>query len=149
MLTDLDRRLLDRYQRGFPLVPRPYAAMADALGVTEDAVIGALARLRERGMLSRVGAIVRPNTAGASTLAALTVPPERLDEVAAIVSAEPAVNHNYEREHALNLWFVVAGAGREQVAATLRRIEGATGLRAVELPLLSEYRVDLGFGLSC
>ena len=108
----------------------------------------ALARLQARGLLTRVGAVVRPNTVGASTLAAMSVPSDRLDQVADIVSAEPAVNHNYEREHALNLWFVVTGRDREAVAAALRRIEIATGLEAVELPLEAEYHIDLGFELA-
>ena len=148
MLTDFDRRLLARYQRGFPLVPQPYAKIGAELGADEADVMEALARLQARGLLTRVGAVVRPNTVGASTLAAMSVPSDRLDQVADIVSAEPAVNHNYEREHALNLWFVVTGRDREAVAAALRRIEIATGLEAVELQLEAEYHIDLGFELA-
>ena len=106
-LTALERRLLDEYQQGFPLVPHPYAEVARHLGTSEEEVIATLGSLRERGMLSRVGAVFRPNRAGASTLAALRVPPGRLAEVARTVSAYSEVNHNYQREHAYNLWFVV------------------------------------------
>ena len=90
-----DLKLLDYYQRCFPLVPRPYLAIAEATGLGEAEVIAAYARLKAEGVFSRIGAVVTPNAAGASTLAALAVPPERLAEVAAVVSAQPEVNHNY------------------------------------------------------
>ena len=142
---DLERRIVDLYQRDFPLDVRPYAAIAARLGVSEATVIDALRRLGEHGTLSRVGAVVRPNRAGASTLAAMAVPAGRLDAVAALVSGCPAVNHNYEREHRLNLWFVVAAADRAAVDATLRDIEARTGLPVVDLPLEAAYHIDLGF----
>ncbi len=107
-----------------------------------------LARLQAEGAISRVGAVVRPNSIGASTLAAMAVPPDRLDEVAARVSARPEVNHNYEREHRLNLWFVVAAATPEHVQSALRAIEAETGLPVLDLPLEREYHIDLGFDLA-
>ena len=145
--TDLERRLLNDWQRDLPLVPRPYAAIARALGLDEAAVIERLAALRERGAISRVGAVVRPNVAGASTLAAMAVPQARLQVVAQIVSSHDEVNHNYEREHRLNLWFVVTAADRERVAAVLAAIERESGLPVMDLPLAAEYRIDLGFDL--
>jgi DNA-binding Lrp family transcriptional regulator len=147
-LDALDRRLLDAFQRGLPLTERPYAAMAAALGVGEADVIARLARLRTAGVVARVGATVRPNTVGASTLAAMAVPAERLQAVAAVVGAHPEVNHNYEREHALNLWFVVCAPDRERLEAVLAAIEDDTGLAVVTLPLVEAYHVDLGFPLS-
>ena len=146
--ASLDFRLLNDWQRDLPLVPRPYQAIADALGVSESDVIERLTRLRAEGSLSRVGAVVRPNSIGASTLAAMAVPPERLEEVAGRVSARPEVNHNYEREHRLNLWFVVTAATPEQVRAVLRAIETDTGLPVLDLPLEREYHIDLGFDLA-
>lgn len=144
-VADLERRLIDRAQKGFPLEPRPYAVLARELGSSEDEVIAALARLRACGALSRVGAVVPPNTAGVSTLAAMAVPEDRLTEVALLISSFPEVNHNYEREHALNLWFVAAAATRAQLDAVLRDIERRTGLAVVDLPLVEAYHIDLGF----
>ena len=116
-LTELERRLLDSYQQGLPLSPTPYADMAAALDVSEADVLAALQRLQGLGVISRVGPVFRTHAIGASTLAAMAVPEERLDEVAAIVNSFAAVNHNYEREHRFNLWFVAtaasdAGTGR-------------------------------------
>ena len=144
-LDETDRRLLDGFQRDLPLEPRPFAAIARDLDLTESEVIRRLATLQEAGAVSRVGAVVRPNTAGRSTLAAMAVPQDRLDEVGALVAASPEVNHCYERENRLNLWFVVTAADAEGVAAALARVEGATGLPVLDLPLEAEYRIDLGF----
>jgi len=146
-LDALQRALIDGYQHGFPMTPRPYAAIAEAEGVTEEAVLEALAGLQELGVLGRIGAVVRPHRAGWSTLAALSVPEARLEEVAALVSAYPEVNHNYEREHRLNLWFVVTGCDRARVEAVLRDIEQRCALEVLELPLEEAFRLDLGFAI--
>lgn len=143
----LERRLLDGWQRDFPLTPRPYAAIARALGAGEDEVLEAFARLAAAGAISRIGATVRPRALGASTLAAMAVPRARLARVAQIVSACPGVNHSYEREHALNLWFVAAAADEQALARLLADIERRTGIEVQRLPMLEEYHVDLGFEL--
>ncbi len=147
-LTSLDRQLLDAFQRDFPLSPRPYAEMAQRLGVSEEVVLARLRMLQEQGVISRIGAVVAPGRAGASTLAAIAVPPARLEPVADIVSAFPEVNHNYAREDVLNLWFVVTAASREALVDTLGRIGHATGLTVHAMPMLDNFHVDLGFSLA-
>ena len=147
-LSAQDLALLDCWQRDFPLVPRPFGTLAEALDLDEDLVIARTRGLKARGLISRVGAVVRPNTAGASTLAALAVPPARLEAVASRVNAEPGVNHNYEREHEINLWFVATAPDRAALDATLARISADTGLEVLDLPLERAYHIDLGFPLS-
>jgi DNA-binding Lrp family transcriptional regulator len=142
-----ERRLLNGFQRGFPLVARPFAVLARALRASEGWVIETLSRYAAEGCVSRVGAVFRPGSIGASTLAAMAVPGARLENVARMVSAHPEVNHNYEREHALNLWFVVTAEDRAALRRTLAAIRRETGLRVIALPLLQEYHVDLGFDL--
>jgi DNA-binding Lrp family transcriptional regulator len=144
-LTGLDRALLDEYQRGFPLVSRPFAHIASELGVSEETVLDSFAALRELGVISRIGAVVRPHRAGWSTLAALAVPEDRLDQVATVVSGFSEVNHNYERRHELNLWFVVTAPDPAAVNEVLKEIERQTGLEVIDLPLEESFRVDLGF----
>ena len=146
-MNALEHRLLNDFQRLFPLVPQPYAVLAEALGTDERAVIEAYARLRDAGALSRIGAVFRPGAIGASTLAAMAVPAARLEAVAAIVSAFRGVNHNYEREHRLNLWFVAAAASDAALDATLARIRKLTRIDVLKLPLVEEYHIDLGFPL--
>ena len=146
-LSEIDQRLLNEFQRDLTLDSRPYLRIAETLGVTEQDVLDRLERLHQCGAVSRVGAVVRPNRIGASTLAALAVPPASLDEVAAIVNGFAEVNHNYEREHRYNLWFVVTAQDRASVDAVLAEIESRTGLIPLDLPMLNDYHIDLGFSL--
>ncbi len=140
--------LLQRWQRGFPLRPRPFAEVARREGMKEAALLALLAQIQADGVISRIGAVVRPNTAGASTLAAMAVPAQRLEEVAALVSAQPETTHNYARDHELNLWFVVSAATRPAVAAALARIARISGLEVLDLPMLRDFHIDLGFAVA-
>ena len=124
-LNELEFALLNRFQRDFPLVARPFDTLAQQLGSTEQCVIDHLRRMQQSGLVSRVGAVFRPNAIGASALAALAVPPERLDAVARMVSDFAEVNHNYQREHHFNLWFVVAAPCAQRLQAVLRQIEAS------------------------
>jgi DNA-binding Lrp family transcriptional regulator len=146
-VTPLERRLLDGYQDGLPLVPRPFAQIAAELGVTEDQVLASLDRLQQGGVVSRVGPVLRPHRVGVSTLAAMAVPPARLEAIAERVSALPEVNHNYAREHHFNLWFVVTASDREHLRTVLDTLTEGTGLEVMELPMVAEYFIDLGFKL--
>ncbi len=140
-------RLLNEFQRDFPLCPAPFAELATRLGVAEKAVLGCLEKLRREGKISRVGAVFAPKRIGASTLAAMAVAPDHLEAVAAAVNRFPEVNHNYEREHRYNLWFVVTAASEGRLQATLGAIEKAAGHPLLALPLLEEFHIDLGFSL--
>lgn len=146
-LDAIDKRLLDEFQRGFPLTERPYTAIAEELGIEEDNVIDRLRALHDCGAVSRIGAIVAPQRTGWSTLAAMAVPPERLSAVANLVSEYPAVNHNYEREHRLNLWFVVTGPDEKFVEDILENIQSRTDIAVLDLPMIEAYQLDLGFPL--
>lgn len=144
----LEFHLLNDFQRDFPLCPAPFAELAARLGVAERVVLGCLEKLRREGKISRVGAVFAPKRIGASTLAAMAVPPERLAAVAEAVNRFPEVNHNYEREHRYNLWFVVTAASEERLQASLGAIEQAAGFPILTLPLLEEFHIDLGFPLA-
>lgn len=147
MMTTLARQLLDRYQRGLPLSANPYADIAEELGVTEQDVLTTLRQLREQKIITRVGPVFDHHKAGASTLVAMAVPPERLDEIAAYISRFDAVNHNYAREHDFNLWFVVTAADQQQLDTVLATIEADCGMPLLNLPMEQAYHIDLGFKL--
>jgi DNA-binding Lrp family transcriptional regulator len=146
-LDPIDQALLDRFQRDFPLVPRPFTVLAETLGLSEALVIERLERLRAEGRITRVGATVRPNTAGASTLAAMAVPEDRIETVAGIVNQEVGVNHSYLREHRWNLWFVATAPDGEALERSLGRLRVATGLDILDLRLERPFNIDLGFSL--
>jgi DNA-binding Lrp family transcriptional regulator len=145
--STLEQRLLNEFQHGLPLTSEPFADIARQLGVYETTVLETLQRLQTEGVVSRVGAVFRPNRIGASTLAAMAVPAAMLEEVAAIVSSFAEVNHNYEREHRFNLWFVVIADDEQQLQDVLAEIEDSCGYAVLDLPLLNEHFIDLGFDL--
>jgi len=148
MLDATGFRLLNDWQRGFPLVPQPFARIGEACGLGEDEVIYRFRQLKTRRLIDRIAPVFRPNTVGASTLAAMAVPPGRLDTVARQVSGHMGVNHNYERENRYNLWFVATAQSDAALQRTLACIEHETGLPGLRLPLLEEFHIDLGFDLA-
>ena len=144
----LDFALLNDFQRGFPLVAEPWAAIAARLGCGAGDVLARLERLRDGGKISRVGPVFAPNRIGASTLAAMAVPVGDLPRVVAIVNAFAGVNHNYRREHRYNLWFVASSTDEAALARLLADMGAATGCPPIALPLLEEFHIDLGFDLA-
>ncbi len=145
--SPLERHLLNDFQRDMSLSATPYADIAEQLGVDEEEVLQSIKSLQERGVISRVGPVFRPNKIGVSTLAAMAVPAEDLECVAYIVSAFPEVNHNYERDHEYNLWFVVTASSAEHLDIVLYEIEQHAEYPLMSLPMLDDYFIDLGFKL--
>ncbi|MFY9314056.1 MAG: AsnC family transcriptional regulator [Burkholderiales bacterium] len=143
-MDDLDRRIVTALQRGIPVVPRPFAAAARDLGIEEAALIGRLQQLLGQGALTRFGPLYNADRlGGAFTLCAMSVSEADFERVCALVNAHPEVAHNYEREHRLNMWFVLASADGAQLAAVRRRIEAETGYPVLDLPKQEEYFVGL------
>lgn len=143
MPDDTDLRLIDHLHGGLPLVDRPYQAVGQALGLDEAEVIARLQRLLDAGVLTRFGPLFQIERAGGRfVLAAMAVPTGRFDAVAAQVNARTEVAHNYRREHALNLWFVVAATSPEAAEAALCAIEHDTGLPVLRFPKEREFAVE-------
>lgn len=139
-LDATDRAILNALQDGFPLTPRPYDDAGAVLGLTGAALIARLARLREIGAITRFGPFFDAAAmGGAFCLCALSAPESEFDAVAALVNAHPEVAHNYARDHALNMWFVLAAATPEGIGATAARIEAETGLTVWQFPKLEEF----------
>ena len=145
--TALGRLLLNHYQRDFPLVAKPYAEIAHEASIDETSVLEAFDFLIEAEAISRIGPIIPPNRLGVSLLAAMEVPALDLERVASIVNEEEGVNHNYEREHAINLWFVVSADDAQSLDTALTQLEIKAGYPILRLPLLEAYHIDLGFEL--
>ncbi|MDA5092807.1 Lrp/AsnC family transcriptional regulator [Aliiroseovarius sp. KMU-50] len=145
---DIDRALLDGWQREFPLSHQPFQTIGDALKIGESEILSRFTRLLGEGQISRIGATCAPNTVSASTLAAVAAPEDRIEEVADLINEEDGVNHSYLREDLWNIWFVMTGPDRDFVDAALARISERTGLRVLDLRLVRPFNIDLGFKLS-
>ena len=140
----VDRRIIASLQGGFPLGHRPYAEAALKLGITEAELIDRIGQLLETGVLSRFGPLFNVEAMGGTyVLAAMSVPEDVFEAVTAKVNAHVEVAHNYEREHLLNMWFVVAAETAERAVEVIDEIAQETGLDVYAMPKLDEYFVEL------
>lgn len=143
-MDDLDRKLINTLQTGFPVCHAPYLQVAIELGLTEAEVLNRLQALLANGTLTRFGPLFHAEQmGGALTLAALKVPPDRFDSVTEQVNAFPEVAHNYARTHELNMWFVLATETPAQIGQVISAIEEQTGLKVYNMPKQREYFVNL------
>lgn len=143
-MNELGRLFINRYQGDFPIEEQPFARVAAELETDPASIIKLIRELLDDGTLSRFGPLYDASSMGGSlTLAALSVPPERFDEVAEMVNEMPEVAHNYQREHRLNMWFVVATETADQLQQTLDRIEQAANLPVYNFPKLQTFYLGL------
>lgn len=144
-----DRRMLDIIQSGFPLVPRPYAELGAATGMSEEEAFRRVGAMRRSGLIRRLGANFQSAKLGwVSTLCAARVPEDRMEAFTAAVNARPGVTHNYLRDHAYNIWFTLISPSRGDEAAILAEITRETGVDILNLPAtrLFKIRVDFRMG---
>jgi DNA-binding Lrp family transcriptional regulator len=131
---------------GFPICDEPYREVASQLGTTADELMRRLNALLESGTLSRFGPMYHAERLGGGlTLAAMQIPSHDFERVAAIVNAFPEVAHNYAREHALNMWFVLATETPERIDQVIAAIERDTGYTVHNMPKQEEFFVGLRF----
>ncbi|VAW77725.1 Heme d1 biosynthesis protein NirG [hydrothermal vent metagenome] len=143
-MDDIDRRIINHLQGEFPVSERPYRDAGRKLGCSESELITRIRCMLDDGLLTRFGPLFHAEKmGGALSLCALKVPDERFDKVTDIVNSFPEVAHNYQREHEMNMWFVLATETPEQLEETLHRIEAYTGLEVYNFPKQAEYYVGL------
>lgn len=143
-MNPTQRLIINHLQGGLPICERPFLAVAERLGLTEEAVIDGIRDLLDAGILSRFGPMYHAERlGGALSLVAMKVPEPAFERVVAQVNAFPEVAHNYARDHVLNLWFVLATEKPERKAEVLAEIEAVTGLPVHDMPKITEYFVGL------
>jgi DNA-binding Lrp family transcriptional regulator len=150
ILDEADKALLQTLQDDFPLTTRPWDALAERLGTTAEDVMGRIGRLKEEGVIRRIGPVLETDKVGltARTLVLMKVPPERMDEVAGIVSGFDEVTHNYERDHEYNLWFTLITPSQERLKDALASIIDATGVSeegVLNLPVTERYKIGVRY----
>lgn len=147
-IDETDRRILNALQGGFPVCARPFHETATKLGMTEDILIERVRTMCADGRLSRFGPMYdAERLGGAVTLAAMAVPEDRFEAVAATVNGHPEVAHNYAREDTFNMWFVIATEGPQRIAEVIAEIEAETGLKVYDMPKEREFYVGLRFAV--
>lgn len=141
-LDDTDRAILNATQEDLPLTHRPFAVVAARLGLGEEDLLARLTRMKDEGVLTRFGPFFDAAAmGGAFCLCAMAVPQDVFDAVTEQVNAHPEVAHNYQRTHALNMWFVLATETPEGIKRTADTIEAETGLKVLLFPKLQEFFV--------
>ncbi len=140
----IDRALIDALQDGVPVTARPFAEAADRLGLDEEEIVERLRALLDGGVLSRFGPMYDAEAlGGALTLCAMKVPERNFERVAEQVNAFAEVAHNYQRDHAFNMWFVIAAESPERLRQVIAEIEARTGLPVLDLPKQEEFYLGL------
>ncbi|MGB5177931.1 MAG: AsnC family transcriptional regulator [Gammaproteobacteria bacterium] len=143
-MDSIDASLVNCLQDGLPVCARPFDAVAATLGLSVDEVLSRLQRLLDERVLTRFGPMYNAESmGGALSLCAMQVPAERYEDVAGQVNAFPEVAHNYERDHLLNMWFVIATEQPQQAAEVIAEIERATGCRVYDMPKQQEFYIGL------
>ena len=145
-LDSIDRKILDIIQTDFPIVPRPYAALGERLGITEAEALAKVRALKEGKIIRRLGANFQSAKLGfRSTLCAAKVPQDKMESFVAEVNSHTGVTHNYVRKHAYNIWFTFIGPSWEAVCETLAAITRKTGIEILNLPATRLYKIRVDF----
>ncbi len=145
-LDDLDRAIINQLQGGFPIADEPFTIAAQELGIDADLLKSRIQNLLQENIVTRFGPMYQiEKIGGAFTLAAMSIPNDQFDQVAAQVNALREVAHNYRRDHEFNMWFVLATETPDGIAAAIERIETVTGYKVFNLPKEKEYFVGARF----
>lgn len=145
-MDTLDRNIINSLQHDFPVCDRPFAVLAETLHSTEDELIARVQTMLDSGLLTRFGPMYNAvNMGGALSLCAMKVPEDRFDEVAAQINAFAEVAHNYQRDHEMNMWFVLATETQQELENTLAAIAHCTGIPVYNMPKQKEFFVGLHF----
>jgi len=146
-LDDIDRALLNRIQSDFPIASRPFAILGENLGIGEDEVIARVARLKQTGLIRRIGGNFVPEKLGfVSTLCAAKVPEARLADFADVVNRFAGVTHNYLRDGDFNVWFTFIAPSMAQIETNLARIAAEAGIEGIlNLPATRVFKIKAQF----
>jgi DNA-binding Lrp family transcriptional regulator len=146
-IDDIDRDILNQIQSDFPITPRPYRTIAEELGLTEDEVLKRVYRLKETGIIRRIGGNFTPEKLGfVSTLCAAKVPEDKISQFAEVVNRYPGVTHNYRRENKFNIWFTFIAPSMEEISTSLKQIATETGVTEIlNLPATRVFKIKAEF----
>jgi len=149
MIDDIDKRIINRIQSDFPIAARPYHTIAADLGLEEKDVLQRVARLRESGIIRRIGGNFVPEKLGyVSTLCAASVPDDKLSHFKKVVNSYTGVTHNYRRENHFNVWFTFIAPSRDIIQQNLEEISRQTGVeRILNLPATRVFKIKAEFTL--
>ncbi|RLB84821.1 MAG: Lrp/AsnC family transcriptional regulator [Deltaproteobacteria bacterium] len=148
-IDDMDRAILNLIQSDFPITQRPYLAIAQRLGFSENDVIKRLDRLKKKGIIRRIGGNFVPEKLGfVSTLCAAKVPEDKIESFAKAVNRYSGVTHNYQRDNKYNVWFTFIAPSMKKIEGNLENISRQTGIKEIiNLPATKVFKIKAHFDL--
>ena len=146
-IDDIDRAILNRIQSDFPLTPRPYLTIGQELEISEGDVLKRVRRLKDAGIIRRIGGNFTPHALGfVSTLCAAKVPPDKINQFAEVVNRYPGVTHNYRRDNTFNVWFTFIAPSMDEIESNLKQIAAETGVTNIlNLPATDVFLIKAEF----
>ena len=149
-MDDIDKTILNRIQSDFPMTSRPFLDIAEDLGLSEEEVLGRIVRLKQAGIIRRIGGNFVPHKVGfVSTLCAAEVPEEKIEAFAKVVNGYPGVTHNYRRDNRFNIWFTFIAPSMQEIEKNLAAISEKTGISNIlNLPATNVFKIKAQFDLS-
>ena len=147
MMDELDRKILNMVQSEFPVEAEPFRVIAGKLGTSEDEVITRVRRLKEAGVIRRIGAVFEPRNLGfVSTLCAARVPEDLVEKFAETVNSLKNVTHNYRRTHEYNIWFTLTCPGEDSLEETLQWLKRETGIQDIlSMRAVKVFKINTNF----
>jgi DNA-binding Lrp family transcriptional regulator len=146
-LDDVDKRILNVIQAGFPVAPRPYEAIGEKTGLSEAEAFARVMNMKQNGVIRRIGASYDSRGLHfTSTLCSVKVPPEKIEAVVGAINRYHEVTHNYERNHPYNVWFTVIAESKERIRQILDEITADTGVGEIRnMPALKNFKIKVDF----
>lgn len=144
-MDTIDKKLLNLMQNEIPIDKRPFRVLGEKLMLTENEVLKRVNKLKEDGIIRRIGGIFNSRRMGyTSTLCAAKVPENKIEEVAACINEYYEVTHNYIREDEYNMWFTVITHSEERLNNILEEIKRKTILdEIISLPSIKLFKVKV------
>lgn len=145
----IDKIIINILQKEFPIEDRPYEKVAGRLGISEEALIARIQKMKKEGLIRRIGAVFDGTKLGrASVLCAARVPAERIESFVGMVNAYPGVTHNYLRKNEYNIWFTIGAASKEILEQNLKDIKEMTGVTDIlEMRAVRTFKINASFDL--
>lgn len=146
-MDEIDKKILNILQNGFPVVPCAFQVVADRLGIGEEDVLGRVKKMKDDGVIRRIGAVFDPRKLGyVSTLCAARVPAEKMTFFTATVNASPYVTHNYRRNHDYNVWFTIIAPSEAAMQDFLAQVKNRTGVEDIlSMRAVRTFKIDARF----
>jgi len=148
-MDTIDKKILNIIQTQFPLEPEPYKVVGEQIGLSEDEVLARVKKLKEKGIIRRIGAVFDLGKLGfASTLCAAKVPEDKMKKFVEVVNSYPGVTHNYRRNHEYNIWFTFIAPTMDDIEKALREISNKTDITNIlNMPAKRKFKIDASFKL--